>query len=423
MNKKNFISILNKPSYPLVIIVILFILKLIFSPIDERSLFYNIIENKISLIILGIWLINAILHTGSEKVAKVLFNPCSPIITLIVGWLLTLLVTSVEEGSDISLFIQILIKNKSLLLIILACWLVTAIMYTNNEQVIEERDKKIIELEQTIKEKENQLNQSSGIILNKYGEFAKFNRKNRFYEVLESFTNNNDIVDSSQIYKYSSRFDNSNFNIRLTYEEGYAYEGVEINNILQSYYSINRKDYKDFKEILYLWKKYIIDIDKYTEKEKECLEKNLLDDIENLLTRVMKKLSKIKRIKNIKNSDFDMYTFATLLIRMLRNNEMITEIECILDKKHIESFLKSGKRTGLLGSILLEDTYIFKHVGNSSKHGRVYFTFHLEISGENYIVLFAIVPSKLDESEEWYVIFEELKKDFIERLKRTGCNI
>ncbi|CDA09824.1 hypothetical protein [Intestinibacter bartlettii] len=189
------------------------------------------------------------------------------------------------------------------------------------------------------------------------------------------------------------------------------------------YYSINRDYYDRFNEILFLWKKYIINGKEYTSTERLCLETDLLQRIENLLTEIITELSSIDEKSKVKNIDFDTYRLATLLIRMLSNNECVTEFENILEKEEIETFLCSGKRTGILGSILLEDTFIFKHVGNSSKHGRVYFTFNIEIYEENYVVLYTVTPREMDETEKWNVIFEELKNDFINRLKRTGCNI
>lgn len=431
MKKSRFIfmSILSTPSYPLSILVGIWILNLIFSPVSNNSIFKWLIDSKVLLILLGFWLIYSILHTTSDKVVKVLFNPCSPIITLIIGWLLTLLVTS-KESNDATegmtkMLIDFFLEKKSFILILLACWLIITIMYTNNEQELMIKDDKIKELEKSILEKDNQLNQSSGIILNKYGEFARFNRKNRFNEVLESFVNNNDLVDSAQIYKYSSKFNNKDYlNIRLSYEEGYAYDGIEINNILQGYYKIGRKEYTKFKEIVKFWKRILVCGDEYIDKEKKSLEENLLNDIEELLTQIVEKLQKIESKDRIEEADYTMYAVASLLIRLLWwNNDEISAFENIVSNSEIDSYLKNGKRTGVLGSILLEDSYIFKHEGKSLKKDRFYFTFHLEVYGQNYIVLFAIAEDEITETDKWNIIFENLKEDFIKRLKMTGCNI
>lgn len=422
-NKSRIIEKLNNVKSPLIALVFLLIISILCSPMDHNSIIYFIVNSKVIILLILCWLAYTILHTNENEVIKSLFNPCSPIITLIVGWILTLLATSVGDNKDVHWFVKMLLDNKEILIIILGCWLILAIMYTTNEQKIYSKENDIKLLNKTIKEKESQLNQSSGIILNKYGEFYQFNRRTRFHEVLESFVNNNGIVDCSQIYKYSAKYDKDNINIKLSYEEGYAYEGIEINNILQMYYSINRDYYDRFNEILFLWKKYIINGKEYTSTERLCLETDLLQRIENLLTEIITELSSIDEKSKVKNIDFDTYRLATLLIRMLSNNECVTEFENILEKEEIETFLCSGKRTGILGSILLEDTFIFKHVGNSSKHGRVYFTFNIEIYEENYVVLYTVTPREMDETEKWNVIFEELKNDFINRLKRTGCNI
>lgn len=362
-----------------------------------------------------------------RKVFKVLLNPCSPIMTLIVGWLLTLLATSIPEKSDLNLFVQALIKNKNYILIILACWLFSTIIYTHQEEELEEKSKEIILLNKEVEHKQSQLDQSNGVILSRYGEFARFNRNNRFREVLESFVNNNEGVDSAQIYKYSSKYLKRYIQIKVSYQEGYAYEGVDINNILQTYYNIKKSDYKQFKEILDMWKRYLINYNIFCKTERECLEENLLKKINDLLIKYHKELNSLNTIKQVKDIHFDKYRIVLLLVRMLSDNNDITKVENILANQEVEEHLNNAKRTGILGSILLEDTYIFKHRRMNSKNGRIYICFYVEIYKENYIVLFACPPSELDllnEDEEWKwnLRYESLKNDLIQRLKDTSIN-
>lgn len=362
-----------------------------------------------------------------KKVIKVLFNPCSPIITLIVGWLLTLLATSISDDSNLNWFVQALVKNQACILTILGFWLFSAFFYTHQEEEIQEQYNQIRLLKKEVEHKQNQLDQSNGVILNKYGEFARFNKNNRFREVLEAFVNNNEGVDSAQIYRYSSKYSKESIKIRVSYQEGYAHEGVDINNILQTYYSIKNDEYKQFKEILDMWKRYLTNYNIFCKTERECLEDNLLGKINQLLNQYHGELNVIDSIEMVNDSHFDKYRIMLLLIRMLSNNNNITQIENILQNSEIEEYLNNGKRTGILGSILLEDAYIFKHRGKNSKNGRIYICFYVEIYRENYIVLFACPPSELDvlyEDEEWKwnLKYESLKNDLIQRLKDTSVN-
>lgn len=360
------------------------------------------------------------IYNKFRNVFRVLFAPYSPIITLVIGWLLTLLVTTVPHENDFPRIVNWLLVNKLTVCWFIIAWLVISIFYTIQEQEIEAKNKKISELKGAIREKESQMNQTAGIILNKYGEFAKFNKLNRFAEALKSFVENNEEIDSAQIYKYSYKFTKNDIKIRAFYEQGYAYEEVEINNILQIYYSLDKKDYKSFQDIVLCWKKYLVNGNQYTKDERECLEQSLLNKIKDLLEKLYNSLKDKKRKKQISSRDFDNYRMLTLLVRMLNDNNVITETESILPKRGIETYLNTGKRTGILGSILLQDSFIFKHTGKNSKYGRLYVCFHIEIYYENYIVLFSIPPSELDENEDWQIELDRLKDDFISRLNRTG---
>lgn len=358
-----------------------------------------------------------------KLVVKMIINPYSPIATLIVGWLLTLSVTVVPKDSGLNVFVQALIDHKSTIVIILVCWIILALMYTENEDKLKQKDNKlqekdneILSLKRSIEEKKNQLNQSNGIILNKYGEFARFSKYNRFDEVLKGFVDNNDGVDCAQIYKYSSKINNDIMKIRLSYEQGYAYEDVDINVILQSYFSMNIEVYKRITNIILLWNRCYSE-NNLSELESESLEVRLFEEIKRLLTELITELRSLNNKDFIKDHHYTYYRIVVLLINFLGNER---SIGYILNENEVEEFLISSKRTGILGGILLKDTYAFKHVGVSSKSGRVYISFTVELYKENYVVLIAIAPSLLNQVRSWEKMFKNLKEDFVSRLDNTN---
>lgn len=88
------------------------------------------------------------------------------------------------------------------------------------------------------------------------------------------------------------------------------------------------------------------------------------------------------------------------------------------DKKEIEYYLLNGKRTGILSSILLEDTFMFKYTRNShKKDGRAYVCFPANIANQNYIIVFSIQTFDLDEYIDLEQEIDSLKSDFVNRLK------
>lgn len=352
-------------------------------------------------------------------------SPYSPVITLLIGLFLTLLAT----GNDLPWYIDIFVKNKRVLLVIIIAWLIIAIMHTIYESDLNNKKEKIIKLKESIKEKNNQLNQSGGIILNKYGEFAAFNKLNRFEEVLKGFVDNNIGVECAQMYRYSSKISNEIMKIKLSYQQGYAYEDVDINVILQTYFSMDIKVYKRMSSIISLWGIFNNDND-LSEVELECLEERLFKEIESLLTELIKELRSLDSKQVIKDYHFSYYRIVVLLINLIADEiGNGREVKNILktdddERKNIaqqiEEFLIGAKRTGILGGVLLEDTYVFRHTRKNSKSGRVYITFPVSIYKENYVVLIAISSNFLDQIKNWDKLFGNLKEDFIVRMDNTN---
>ena len=65
------------------------------------------------------------------------------------------------------------------------------------------------------------------------------------------------------------------------------------------------------------------------------------------------------------------------------------------------------------------NNYIFKHVGNSSKNGRMYMSFPIRLYDERYVVLIAISPSLLNDVREWNRLLSNSQNDFILRIDDT----
>lgn len=347
-----------------------------------------------------------------EGIRSNLLSPYSPVITLLIGLFLTLLAT----GSDLPWYIDIFVNNKTILLLIIIFWLIIAIMHTIYESDLNKKKEEIIKLEESIKEKRNQLNQSSGIILNKYGEFARFNKINRFDEILKSFVENNIGVDAAQLYKYSSKINDKTMKIRINYEQGFAYEDVDINGLLQAYYTIDVECFDKINNIVDLWNN-LIKNDNISSFEYEALEEKLFKNAEDLLTYLVVELKAISSINDIQEYHYTYYRILILLINIIAKEKTFSGV---LDNEDIEQYLIQGKRTGILGAVLLKDNYIFKHVGKSSKNGRMYMSFPIRLYDEKYVVLISISSSLLNDTREWNRLLIKFKDDFILRVDNTN---
>ena len=354
-----------------------------------------------------------------NSIILALLNPISPIITLIIGWLLTILVT--QQNEKLPFFINYMIGHPVIVIIIIVLWLIFTAIYTILMKKIEILEKDVEIKSTLIKEKGNQLEHTSGIILHRSGDFANFNKLLRFNEVLKEFVENNTLVECAQIYNYSIKRFEDKVIIRVLYEASYVYEGIDINNLAQTYYEIDYIDYNKIKDAIKTWKKLATDtIDVF--REKDALINYIVTEITVLFKKYYNDLTNLSDVSEIRNKHFTEYRLLTLLLRLARRLSTTTfDKKNILgtDKKDIEEYLLNGKRTGILNSILLEDTFMFKYTRNShKKNGRAYVSFHAKITNKNYIIVFSLQTHDLDSYTNLEYEITNLKNDFINRLNK-----
>ncbi len=346
-----------------------------------------------------------------------LLNPISPVVTLVIGWLLTILVT--EPKAEFPRAINYMINNPIAIMMLLLFWLIFSVIYTEQRNSITKLYETLGTKEEIIKEKERQLNHTAGVILNRSGDFARFNKLLRFNDALAGFVENNVLIESAQIYAYSIKRIKRDVIIKVCYESGYVYEDIDINNLAQTYYELDYADYTQLKDVINMWKE--LSTNSVTSiREKDALIEAVLKGIESLFRKYYSELCGLSNVSEVDNKHFTKYRILTLLIRLARRYSTTTiDNKNILgdDKKEIEYFLLNGKRTGILSSILLEDTFMFKYTRNShKKDGRAYVCFPANIANQNYIIVFSIQTFDLDEYIDLEQEIDSLKSDFVNRL-------
>lgn len=318
-------------------------------------------------------------------------------------------------------FINYMIENPIVIAAFILFWLVFSVVYTELTNRINNLEKEINSKREIIKEKEIQLNHTSGIILNRSGDFARFNRLLRFEEVLKEFTENNTIVECVQMYSYSTKRVGNSVVIKVAYNCSFCSDGIDINNLSQCYYDIDYNDYHVIKDIINIWKKLSSDIHMpYTEMD--SLIKLLVSEINEIYRKYNDSLKKIKSISEVNSFHFTQYRIMTLLVRLARRQSTtMFDKNKILgnEKREIENYLLNGKRTGILNSILLEDIFMFKYTRNShKKDGRAYISFPLKISMQNYICVFSIQALDLDKNIDLEYEIKALRKDIVDRFEK-----
>lgn len=353
-------------------------------------------------------------------VFEVTLNPASPLLTLLVGWLLTLYAT--VPGAELPYVVKFLLAHKAIIAYAIVLWILLACVYYYFSCKIKELEEKVLTQQASIQEKNSQLQHSAGIIMNKYGEFLGFKIHMMFQEALEEIVNNVDAIDSAQIYSYSKSIKRAalllpEVVIKLENITGYASEGIDINQILQTYYHIDKTHYDRLQKIVYLWKEVANGIsDDISAATLESDQKLLTHEVSSLFKTIYNLFKNVTKDMVLRNEHlYNDYRILTLLYQLALDTNKVNSVSRLLpgEKAELEEFLNQGKRTGILGSILLEDTFIFRHAGPSAKHGRIYVCFPFQCYEKEYCVLFTISPT------ETYTIpyFEYAREKFLKILK------
>lgn len=343
-----------------------------------------------------------------------LLNPISPITLLFISILFNTLFTNNEDLPKYLSFVSNLKVDYIINIIII--WFAMAIIYSYLVKRKKDFLKKIEELEKRLDSKDRQIENNSSIFYNKFADLSSFTQKQKMYNLLKEFVNNNSIVQSAQIYNYTTKLNaKNNYQIKIKFIESYSYQDVEINAILQSYYLIPKYILNEFISIIELL--HQLKEDKFASEEIfDCLYEKFEQKIDNLLGKLLSKLNKLKTVSQCNEYYALLYRISLILINILYYESGLDIIN-ILKNQEIENTLKSLKRTGILGSILLEDTYFFRHTGKSTKNGRIYTTFYFKLYNQNYILLLTLPSHSL--ANKWNKDIKNLENDFDSRFYST----
>ena len=359
------------------------------------------------------------------EIGNALFNPLSPIMILIVGALINKFNSISDENPII---VNWILKNltSQMAFWIIMFWLISTVLYSYHIGRIKQYEIKLIDKESEIRglnkeldKKDRAIEYNSGIIINRYSELAKFNKQQKFQSLIEKFVNLSSMVQAAQVYQYSSNLvDNKYLRYRVDFLTGYAYENVEINSILQNYYNIPYELKKMFDEILKLIQdSYIQEFESSITVEilYNEIEEKTVDLIGKILDTMSKLRSKSEDERLISSKISDLYRLLSVLIALVQDEE---SSGVSIDLSHVglnENDILKLKRTGILGSMLLRDHYVFKHNGHTHKNGRLYVSYHANVLEEDYIFLFSIPGEMLEnesDDELWYNVVKEVTNSF-----------
>ena len=161
---------------------------------------------------------------------------------------------------------------------------------------------------------------------------------------------------------------------------------------MQTYYYFTYPIYKKIKLVSSHYDDYIEATDPV---KKEKAHTAFLESGQELCNNLLNSLNSIKTIDEIGDFHCEMYRVLARLLPAISKEAF----ERYLKDEQIEMALIKRKKTGILGSVILNDLYIFRNQNSISKSDRIYFTFPYDRK-DNIIMLASISGSCFPSDKE-----------------------
>jgi len=300
-----------------------------------------------------------------KKVYDTLLTPMFFLSTILIAFIINSFFTS--DVINLPVKIKFLVENRTYSFTLIIVWGI--ICFLKND--IDEKKNKIKYLNKSLENKERQIEQSSGILEARYGEFADSISKSNIEKILINAVKRFPLVEACHLYSYEFQRINNCVDIKVSFLQGYEQERVCINVVRQNYYSIDKNIFQQLRALKHF----------NTLKNNKVVEE--VSKIYNMVEASNLHISIKYRINEI--------LFYLLCEKLKYDNKGFEKID---DEFSLDSF-----RTGIVGSILLEKGYIYKYKRNKEeKKGRVYFTTPIVLDSE-YVLNIAVDGRDLNRVE------------------------
>ncbi len=354
-----------------------------------------------------------------SNITEYLMNPISPITILIISVFINSLIANKK---NLPPWVQgiITMLDLDMIIVILLFWAILAVVYSLSNESKRKHEHAVNNLSQEIESQKRQIEYNSGMLVKRYGELAAFNKRAKMLFLLKSIVESHSMINMAQIYSYSSKVgDSKTLKIRIKYEEGFAYEGVEGNSILQSYFKVPLATYKKFTEILDMVST-LYEENFESDEIVETIQNSIFQKSNELIGEIITVLNSIKNEDEVDDTHAVLYRLLVVLIELIQGDaESGIVFDQVLANPDMENHIIKYKRTGMLGSILLKDNYMFRHSRPGEKNGRIYLSYCFKLYGEEYIMLLAIPPNELISIEDFNLgrVVEKIFADITNRLE------
>lgn len=363
-----------------------------------------------------------------KQIATILLfvlHPKNAIFPLVVGTLFTVLLFD-KASPDYYDWINECILHPLYVYIPLASWIIISIIIKDHENTKFQLNQNISNLEAIIDRHKVEDSIMARQLANKYGEFGEFSKSIIYCDTLKAFVNSNREIDSCQIYDYSIRRINDIVMIKVHCLASFAYEGVELNSITQSYFILDFLDYDRFT-------RHSVEFENLdpTTPYFSKYARLLIEDVTLAILDIQSSLIVLDP-KSVQNKDYCKYrlliSYFTLWFKLkklmlgedpAKVADYVQKCDDVLpqSKRKLENELRVGKRTGILASILMQNLFGFTHeVANSDKSERIYVSFPALLYGTNAIVIYSSPNQDLRVDISSYAEASYYRNDFIKTI-------
>lgn len=199
-------------------------------------------------------------------------------------------------------------------------------------------------------------------------------------------------LESIQLYTFVESEQTNTTRFTVEYIDGVMRQHTEINAMMRMCLHVDNDTIIKVRGILSLYKQYI---EGSSPASEETLRTALVTAIEEDSKRIKSTLESIDSAREVKGTDCCLarilMLYCSLLASLNKETTFVGFGENALNlKEDIEKALFTQKRTGVLGTILLQDyPYGFYYTRSSEKRGRTYCSFICSSNDKNYLVLIA----------------------------------
>ena len=218
---------------------------------------------------------------------------------------------------------------------------------------------------------------------------------------LDNYTQNSEVVDSIQLFTYTPLPDYKNIDSKKYVDISFRFKGgcTKPNANVNALYNMNYQfSYDIYESLIKLFKKRneYYATSAYGKPADKETERIIQDQAISVFNEITELLNNIQDEQHIEDIHYVYYRMLEVLTNVVLSPAKAIDCKKLLKiNEGIENKLKTGMRTGMLGTLFIEATYSFCNENSFVKSNRSYFSTPLNYKEQKLILLVILERDKL----------------------------